>query len=292
MYDRSLPLMQHNIFRYLKTALKSYIYAARHCKSQYAEIGLGITDIARFYRRSELGSRAGTVTTTLFGVPILAFNDYFWYLHSVDELFVDEVYRCSLKSTNPVIIDCGANIGLSLIYFKRLFPSAELTAFEPDKIIFSNLQSNLKTFGFTNVNIVNKAVWSASTTLSFRSTGDLGGAVSLQSRSTALDMYEVETVRLRDYLSTRVDFLKIDIEGAEFDVLADCRDLLGNVENLFLEYHGFGNSSQKLHEMLGWIQEAGFRYHIKEAWRNQTHPFVQKQTVGLDQQLNIFCYRV
>src|SRR5687768_2021146 len=43
-----------------------------------------------------------------------------WFLHSVQEIFIDEVYRFRPSCANPLIIDCGANIGLSAIYFKGL----------------------------------------------------------------------------------------------------------------------------------------------------------------------------
>ena len=48
----------------------------------------------------------------------------------------------------------------------------------------------------------------------------------------------VTCVRLKDLLDDDIDFLKIDIEGAEYAVLKDCSDDLTNVKNLFVEYHG------------------------------------------------------
>jgi hypothetical protein len=63
---------------------------------------------------------------------------------------------------------------------------------------------------------------------------------------------------LRDLLDSPVDFLKIDIEGAEYAVLKDCRDRLQNVRNLFVEYHAAPDEPQRLNEMLSWFSEAGF----------------------------------
>lgn len=277
--------------RFITTYFKSYVFAARHRKSKYAALGLTLSEIARLYRHTHLSRCKKTLHTKLYGAPIVAFNDHFWFLHSVDEVFVDDIYNCSLEGEHPVILDCGANIGLSVIYFKRLFPGAAITAFEPDKSLSAHIQSNLKAQGFTDVTVINKAVWKATTTLSFHADGNLGGAIAAADTGEIPNLHQVEAIRLRDFLATKVDFLKIDIEGAEYDVLKDCKDLLGNVANMFLEYHGNGDEPQKLHEMLEWVQEAGFRYHIKQAWENQTQPFLQKLSKGRDQQLNIFCYR-
>src|SRR6478672_5618518 len=53
-------------------------------------------------------------------------------MHGLNEIFIEEVYKQSLPP-NPYIIDCGANIGLSVIYLKQMFPDARIIAFEPDE---------------------------------------------------------------------------------------------------------------------------------------------------------------
>ena len=60
----------------------------------------------------------------------------------------------------------------------------------------------------------------------------------------------VRCVRLNDLLNEEIDFLKIDIEGAELPVLKDCSDNLKNVKNLFVEYHGKYDEMFKLNEIL------------------------------------------
>jgi hypothetical protein len=101
----------------------------------------------------------------------------------------------------------------------------------------------------------------------------------------------VKTTRLKNYLVEEIDFLKIDIEGAEHKVIADCADELRFVKNLFIEYHSMENRAQNLHLILEIISKAGFRYHIKEAYITP-FPFVERRlNVGMDLQLNIFCYR-
>ena len=70
---------------------------------------------------------------------------------------------------------------------------------------------------------------------------------------------EVPTVRLRDWLDRDVDLLKMDIEGAEVDVLLDCADRLDRVGSLVCEYHSFAGRPQRLGEMIGGLEGAGHR---------------------------------
>lgn len=92
-------------------------------------------------------------------------------------------------------------------------------------------------------------------------------------------------------MSISIDFLKLDIEGAEFEVIASCKEYLKNVKNLFIEYHSLPTEKQRLHELLQIVQEAGFRYYMKEAWENLKYPFVNRNPAMFDLQLNIFAYR-
>ena len=101
----------------------------------------------------------------------------------------------------------------------------------------------------------------------------------------------VPSIRLRDLLEQPIDFLKLDIEGAEFDVLQDCQDRLQNIETLFVEYHSHINEPQQLQNVLTLLHEAGFRYQLHEVFTSP-NPFLERQTLlGMDLQLNIFAYR-
>lgn len=227
---------------------------------------------------------------TKFRGHSLHIHDHASFRLGKKELFRQQVYKFDSPKKTPYIIDCGANMGMSIIYFKSLYPGAKILAFEADPYIFSYLEKNIRSFQFEDVLIVNKAVWNANDeVLSFLAEGGAGGRV--QEKSGAFKFVDVKTARLRDQLSGEIDFLKIDIEGAEYKVIEDCADLLGNVQNLFIEYHSMANSKQNLHLILQLVQEAGFRYHIKEAYTTK-FPFVERRlNFEMDLQLNLFCYR-
>ena len=207
------------------------------------------------------------------------------------ELFGQEIYKFESKNKTPLIIDCGANIGMSVIYFKKLFPNAKIIAFEPDKKIFDYLKHNVESFEFKNVELINKGLWKEETTLKFFSEGADGGRVAIE--NDTYNLIEIETVKLSNYIKNNdVDFLKIDIEGAETEVLVECQNELKNVKNIFIEYHSFSDSKQSLSTILKILEENEFRYYIEHIGIKSPHPFSEiKECLGFDNQLNIFGYK-
>jgi FkbM family methyltransferase len=225
-------------------------------------------------------------STRLLGKRIVL-NSPFWYLHGLKEIFLDRTYKFRAKNNAPRIIDCGGNIGLSSIFFKRRYPQCRLTVFEPDPEICAMLSENLRCFGFDDINVENKAVWTENGSVNFIASGGVSGRIGEESEDSLL----MQATRLRDLLEEPVDFLKIDIEGAEHEVIRDCAPLPGNVDNIFIEYHSSEAEEQQLDSILRFLKEAGFRYYLKEAWVNQPHPFTNDRNNLFDLQLNIFGYR-
>ncbi len=86
--------------------------------------------------------------------------------------------------------------------------------------------------------------------------------------------------------------LKLDIEGAEIDVLADCASLLPNVRNLFVEYHSFASQPQRLNDLFSILGKAGFRVHLQTQFGSRQPLLARQVQLGMDLQLNVFAYRV
>lgn len=241
-------------------------------------------------------------STSLFGRKV-ELVDAASFLFMYKEIFEQQIYRFKARHPKPLILDCGANVGLSIFYFKQLYPESQIVAFEPDNKVFQVLTKNVHELELTEVELIDKAVWSSQTTIEFMSEGaDAGrvtqhsdqttsGSAPVQDQIEALETYQVQTVRLRDYLTQPVDFLKVDIEGAETEVIKDCRDLLFNVENLFIEYHSFADEPQTLNIIVNILSEAGFRLHIHPPVTS-AQPFYRRSVhLGMDMQLNIFAFR-
>jgi FkbM family methyltransferase len=206
------------------------------------------------------------------------------------EIFDQQIYKFMAETEKPYIIDCGANIGLSIIYFKELYPNAEIIGFEPDNKVFKALEQNMKAFNFSDVELIKKACWNEETTLKFYSEGADGGRVAMNFDTEQI--IEVPTIRLRKFLDRKVDFLKIDIEGAEAKVLEDCSILLSNVDKIFVEFHSFMEKEQMLPEILALLKSAGFRLHISSPGLISQNPYLKLNTYEkMDNQLNIYGFR-
>jgi FkbM family methyltransferase len=213
----------------------------------------------------------------------------FWFMHS--EIFKKEIYKLSLTKRKPFFIDGGANIGLASIYLKLHFPDAEIIAFEPDSKVADALKKNLtEEFKFNDIQIIQKGLWDEEKELSFYSEGADGGRVKTADDSE--NIVRISTVKLSDYIQKDVDFLKLDIEGAEYNVLKEIEPKLHLVSKLFIEYHSFVNQEQNLAEIITILKRNGYRLNINTPGLVSNNPFSNVITYnGMDMQLNIFAFK-
>jgi len=263
-----------------KVARKLYLSFARSLNIR--DVNLELAVISR-----EPRYKAGI--TNIFGKPF-KYHDGLSFTATYKEIFQTHIYEFAPSENSRTILDCGANMGLSVLYFAQNYPNHRIIAFEPDPAIFALLQENINTFGFSNVVLFNKAVWNKEETLTFFTDNGMGGRVA--NSYIGKQPSTIDAIRLRDFINSDVDFLKIDIEGAEDAVLRDCADLLSGVHNIFFEYHNDINKPQTLHELLQIVKEQGFHYYIKESYTRK-RPFIDTELTceAFDMAINVFCYR-
>jgi len=217
------------------------------------------------------------------------FKSPFEFLHNLSEIFIEEIYKIELPA-DALIFDCGANIGISVLYLKKRFPQSTIVAFEPDKQNFEILNLNVTSFELKNVELNNTAVWVENTLLSF--SNDSSMSSKIENENTISTASLVKAIRLYDLINQQIDFLKIDIEGAEYKVLMDIETKLHYVQNMFFEYHGSFAQIGELTNIFTILNKHGFKYYIKEATPVYKHPFLRiEKDVPYDVQLNIFCFR-
>lgn len=217
-------------------------------------------------------------------------TDFLSVAWQLKEIFEDEELKFRSSSTNPVIYDCGANVGVSAVYFKKLFPGAHIKAFEPDPEVYACLEKNISQNNLSGVELFQKAVWNEKGKLKFSSEGADGGSLVSGKGKTI----EVESIRLKELLALEkeVDLLKIDIEGAEVDVINDIKDELSKVKLLFVEYHSRPGEPQRLDQLCTALSTAGFRYYIRSINSSVKNPFVSEMdSHDMDIQLNIHAIR-
>lgn len=183
------------------------------------------------------------------------------------EIFQQHCYYTQLSTPTPVILDIGAHIGLATLYFKQQYPAAQVTAVEPLPQNLKLLQQNLEQNHFYDVTIVPKAVSAVEgpLTIYFDDSPDhwwsvAGSIRGSWARTQVSSSLQVESLSLSQLLTRPVDLLKLDIEGAETEVLRAAIPYLHQIGEIFVEYHPVeGNYLQELTTLL---KQSGFTIKI------------------------------
>ncbi|HEY9506958.1 MAG TPA: FkbM family methyltransferase [Gemmatimonadales bacterium] len=192
------------------------------------------------------------------------------------EIFEGGEYEFPCGTDAPVILDCGSHIGLSVAWFKRRFPRARITAFEPDPQNFELLEANVVVNGFGDVELLNVALSSERGTArfygQFKAEAPMASSHSLKEdwgTQRTKSWILVPTVPLGDYITGPVDYLKLDIEGMELEVLRSIASRLQLVKALGLEFHGTGGTAESdEEEILRLLRENGFEVEISRKPRD------------------------
>ena len=183
------------------------------------------------------------------------------------DIFERRIYHFETENPRPRIIDGGANIGMSVLYFRMIHPGARIIAFEPDPTILPYLRENLAANDIHDVELIEAALSADVGTAAFHSDGKYGSSLMVAPSDSAAagdGMCCVPCVRLRDYLTEAIDFLKLNIEGAEWDVLADSEDRLRRVRAMVVEYHHQPGLPRTLHRILELLDRCGFDYLLND----------------------------
>lgn len=139
------------------------------------------------------------------------------------EIFVKEEYKINLKVEPKVIFDFGSNSGLSVIYFKLKYPSSKIYSFEPNPIVFKQLEKNVSQF--QDVYCFNYAISSSDTNREFYLSRDSSLSSSFINRNLNSKILKVQTKNtltiINELKIEMIDLLKFDVEGWEFDIFTN-----------------------------------------------------------------------
>jgi FkbM family methyltransferase len=172
------------------------------------------------------------------------------------------ILRESHIDTGAVVFDLGAFSGTQTVFFSRAVgPTGRVFAFEPDPRNRAALETNLAHHGVTNVTVVPAGAWSFNGQLKFHSDGSMHASFVAWDFTDATQV-NVPVCRLMDYAVeqklTRVDYVKMDIEGAELQVVEDLGEFLKVYSpRLIIEPHVI-NNRDLLPPLKGQLQAFGY----------------------------------
>lgn len=187
----------------------------------------------------------------------------------IDALLIRRVNDFIPDHDRPLILDCGANIGFSVLNYRRQFPKSRIIAFEPDPRLTPFLKRNLQRNGADDVEVIEAAAWIRNGEGSFQLVGADGSRL-VDKKSEGRESVGVMTIDLAEYLGQPVDLLKMDIEGAEYPVIHHLAGRMSEVKNVLIECHLNQNVWVPFGGLLGVLKNEGFELFLNSmgVWRD------------------------
>ncbi len=191
-----------------------------------------------------------------------------------DEIMVRGESEIELSSVQPLIIEVGANIGISTLYFRRKYPNSKIIAIEPSPTSAVRFRKNVEANNLTDIEFIEAAVGNEETELDLYvdtyeedpwSWGDSVVPAIWGGEPTPIKVKSVKLSEIIKRQEGEIDLLQIDIEGSELVVLKECRDYLPKVKNILLEYHCTPtNPTNSFGETMAILKKAGFEIGFYE----------------------------
>jgi FkbM family methyltransferase len=227
-------------------------------------------DFLRLKIRRTLGAK-GTGSFRLLDWRI-DYGDFDLFYGLVWEVFITRQYALPTQTPLRRIIDAGANIGLSALFFALEHPQSRIICFEPEPRNYELLRRNIEQNQLQQRVDCRQLALSDHEgvlvlyTQSNMSGGDVGASSSREARlhyhaEQSIASCEVPCGRLSPFLSEPVDLLKLDVEGAEAAVFPEISEAFGNVRALIMEYHHFP-AGNPLSAILRILEQHHHRYTI------------------------------
>lgn len=259
--QRGKPNSRHITALVLQALVSHAKRLSHNAPTKEIQVPKAVNNFLEFMTKSFASKTRGAFQETLLDKFKFSFPGYKDLLQLFLETFIEKDYQFKSTKSSPFIIDCGSNLGMSLLFFKTIFPDAEILAFEPSPSSFTFLTKNIKDNNLTRINVVNKALSNKKGECFFQD----NTAFSLCSKLTenkSGDVVKVESVLLSEYIKRPVDFLKMDVEGAEISIFQDLDESgkINFIKEMVIECHGL----EAFSFVLNTLNKNGFKSLYKE----------------------------
>jgi FkbM family methyltransferase len=190
-------------------------------------------------------------------------------IQTLDEVFLNMAYYFRTNKANPFIVDAGSEVGVVTIFFKLFYPGSKILCFEPHPCAFRLLEKNIKANKLSDTIAINAALANKDGVAEFF--GEFDSAEDVDTRGSSIidtwglqretsSMIQVKAVKLSEYINQDVDYLKLNVEGAEQQILEDLdvKDKIKFVDKMLIKFH----SSAKTKD----INDLDFVYRLLSRW--------------------------
>jgi FkbM family methyltransferase len=155
------------------------------------------------------------------------------------EIFIKREYDIELPTgfSPTVIVDAGANIGFTTLFFANRFPHARIFSIEPDEENFTVLSENAKPY--SNITPIRSALWNKNEIINTvdRGYGKRGIMIDKNEGNSPLQSVSINGL-MKEFNMQHIDILKMDIEGSEKEVFSENYDnWLPHTKCIVIELH-------------------------------------------------------
>ena len=191
---------------------------------------------------------------------------------SASSVEANETYNYLRDIENPIIFDIGANIGTYTTWLARLYPKGKIYCFEPQRLVFQMLCGNIAINNFDNCYAYNMAVGQTNDFIEihepdYYSKEDFGifSLIEDKIKDKSENRYTVPLISLdffvHSYKIERVDFIKIDVEGMDIDVLKGATNVMkAHKPCIFIEHSD--NRKSILNEIIDYLGIDNYKFNV------------------------------
>jgi FkbM family methyltransferase len=202
-----------------------------------------------------------------------------------------DYFKMANISSKPTIIDIGAHIGAFSIYAATKYPDAKIFCYEPDPHNYEKLIKNIKANNIDNIIPFNQAVGKVNgKTILYSDINGNFGTVGSTLVSKGPRSLEIECITLENILKSNhideCDFLKMDCEGGEYDILLNSnKQIFKFIKMIVLEYHVIPN--HQVDELEKFLEEQDYKVSRIQNKRNSKYGFIYASRCSSQQISNV-----
>jgi FkbM family methyltransferase len=255
----------------------NFIYISKNSKiiklkkgiSDFGSSGLVIRDFDSFFNAVEATLDSNGLQTVDFSELTLhkvKNSENSFYFHNIcePEHVTDLYIKKSNAKIGDVIFDVGAYCGTQSIYWSKIVgESGKVICFEPDSRNYDVLKKNIDLHNASNITALKLGLFSEDKTIYFSNNGSMGSQVIKEGNENTSEI-QVRTLEsiFKELNLTKLDFIKMDIEGSEMEVLKSSKEFIQKLKPSFIIEPHYINGVLNKDEIIDFFQSINFKVEI------------------------------
>lgn len=217
-------------FLYFATRKSSFfplLFNSKKYSKTYKQDNLNLSNHETIDYHLKINDKAFDILMRTFAGDIDIFYEIFWKkMYNIPKKY--------LLNQPKIIVDLGAHIGFTSSFYALQYPNSKIYSVEASNNNYKLLEENTK--AFSNITTYHKAIYSKDGFINFNDNGLLSYNPFISEEGTPMPCFTVDTLMTINNL-TKIDLLKIDIEGAEVEILRNNNTWLNKVDCIIIEIH-------------------------------------------------------